>query len=202
LIGRTELEARLILDDIGLGIIVSPEYNEDVAPGYVIRQDPGNDFRLTKGEAVTVFVSEGKRPFSLRNFYGWLLEDVKEWLNQYGLVIGHLDDDYSEEFAEGHIISQYPAAGDMVQAGDPVDLIISKGREPGKFKTYPIDVYPQVVVGQVIKVYVEDEEGTKVVFEGEYQGSVISTTGVGSGRVVLMELRNSEYHIIDTKRFP
>jgi eukaryotic-like serine/threonine-protein kinase len=202
LIGRTELEARLMLDDIGLEMIVIQEYSEDVAPGYVIRQDPGNEFRLTKGEAVTLIISEGKRPFSLRNFTGWILEDVKEWLNLYGLVIRNMEDEYSEEFGEGQIISQYPASGDMVQAGDPVDLIVSKGREPGTFKTYPIDVYPQVPIGQIIKVYVEDEEGTKVVFEGPYQGSVISTSGVGSGRVVLMELRNTEYHIIDMKRFP
>lgn len=202
LIGKTELEARIMLDDIGLDIVVLEEYSEDVAPGDVIRQDPGSDFRLARGEAVTVIVSEGKRPFPLRSFQGWILEDVKEWLHLYGLVIRSMDPDYSDEFAEGQIISQFPAPDEMVQAGDPVDLIVSKGREPGTFKTYTIEVNPQVPIGQVIKVYLEDEEGTRVVFEGAYQGGLISASGVGSGRLVLMELRDREYHIIDTKRFP
>ncbi len=202
LIGRTELESRLILSDLGLNMTASYEYSEDIAPGYIIRQDPSKDFRLTRGEAVRVVVSEGKRPFSIRNFQGWSLEDTKEWLNIYGLVLRNLEEDYSGEFAAGQVISQFPAAGELVQAGDPVDLVVSKGREPGTYKRYTINFSPQVARGQLIKVYIEDEEGTRVVFEGAYQGQVISAEGIGSGKLVLMELRDQEYHIIDIKRFP
>ena len=102
----------------------------------------------------------------------------------------------------GHVISQFPEAGSPVQAGDPVDLIISRGREQGSSVSYSIDLYPQVSHGQLIKVYLEDEEGTRVVFEGAFMGQAISTQGIGSGKLVLMELRDQEYHIVDIKRFP
>jgi serine/threonine-protein kinase len=202
LISRTELEARLILSDLGLNMTSSQEYSEDIAPGYVIRQDPGKDFRLTRGDVVHVIISEGKKPFSIRSFQGWLLDNAKEWLNIYGLVLRNLEEEYSGEFPAGQIISQFPAAGELVQAGDPVDLVVSKGREPGTYKSYTIDLYPQVARGQLIKIYVEDEEGRRVIFEGAYQGQVISARGIGSGQFVLMEFRNQEYHIIDIKRFP
>ena len=202
LVGKTELESRLILTDLGLNMTLDYEYSDDISPGYIIRQDPGKDFHLNKGDTVHVVVSEGKRPFPLRNFRDWSLEDAQEWLNIYELVLHRVDEEYSEEVAEGYVISQFPAAGEMVQAGDSVVLVVSKGREPGTYSSYKINVTPQVPPGQRIKIYIEDEEGTKVVFEGIYQGGTIHARGIGSGKLVVMELRDEEYHIIDIKNFP
>jgi len=203
LIGKTEYEARLTLSEFGLNMnVAAHEYSEEFAPGYIIRQDPGKDFRLTKGETVHVVISEGKRPFSLRNFQGWSLEDAREWLNQYGLVLRNIEEEYSSEFPAGQVISQFPAAGEAVQEGDPVDIVVSKGKEPGTYEIFTINLTPRVPLGQHIRVYLEDEEGTRVIFEGAYEGGSISAQGVNSGKVVLMELRNGEYHVIDIKNFP
>ena len=57
-------------------------------------------------------------------------------------------------------------------------------------------------IGRVIKVSVEDAEGSRVVFEGAYQGQLINVKGIGSGYVILMELRDNEYYTIDTRQFP
>lgn len=202
LIGSTQLEARLMLSDVGLNMDVTREYSDEIAPDYVIRQDPGKGFQLPRGEEVRVVVSDGKKPFSLRGFRKWELEDVQEWLNLYGLVLRDVDEEYSDEIPEGQVISQFPASGEMVQAGDSVDLVVSLGIDPDLYKTYTFEIDPLVSRGQVIKVYVEDIEGTKTVFEGTYQGGMITAEGVGSGQVVLMELRNDEYQIIDILLFP
>ena len=87
LVGRAELESRLKLSEYGLNMEPSYEYSEDTAPGYIIRQDPGKDFRLTRGDTVQVVVSQGKKPFPLRDFREWSLEDAREWLNINGLVL-------------------------------------------------------------------------------------------------------------------
>ncbi|NMB41629.1 MAG: Stk1 family PASTA domain-containing Ser/Thr kinase [Firmicutes bacterium] len=202
LVGKTELESRLKLSERGLNMESDYEHNNDVAPGYIIRQDPGKDFHLKKGDTVYVVVSEGKKPFPLRDFRGMPLEEATEWLHANGLVQRNVDGEFSDEFAEGKVISQFPAAGDPVQTGDPVDLTVSKGEESETPVKYIIDFYPQVAPGQLIKVYIEDEEGAKVVFEGEYEGDAIKTEGVGSGRIVLMEFRDQEFHVIDIKQFP
>ncbi len=202
LVGSTQLEARLMLSDLGLNMKVDREYNDEIAPDYVIRQDPGKDFQLARGEEVRVVLSDGKQPFSMRSFRDWELEDVQEWLNLYGLVLREVKEEYSDEVPEGRVISQFPASGEMVQAGDSVELVISEGIDPDSYKTYTFEIDPLVSRGQVIKVYVEDVEGTKTVFEGTYQGELITAEGVGTGQVVLMELRDNEYHAIDVLFFP
>jgi len=202
LTGRSELEARLMLRDAGLEMEVSNEYSESVSPGLVVRQDPGKDFRLTKGETVHVIISRGKKPFSLRSFEGWSLEDAQEWVTLYGLVLRNLGEESSSDVPEGHIISQFPPAGEMVQSGDPVDLTISKGHDPGLLETFAIQIHPQVPIGRIIKVVLEDEIGDSTVFEGVFQGQTIDVRGNGSGYVTLMELRDGEYFVIDTRKFP
>ncbi|MGI6308922.1 MAG: PASTA domain-containing protein [Dethiobacteria bacterium] len=181
LIERAEHEARLILKDAGLEMSLSHEYSDTVTSGHIIRQDPGKDFQVARGETVRVVVSKGKKPVTMRNFQGRLLADAQEWLDHNGLVLRDPKEEYSAEFAPGEIISQFPAAGETVQAGDPVDLVISKGKEPEAVQTYHIKVSPRVPAGRLIKIYVEDEEGSKLAFEGEYQGQEISVAGVGCG---------------------
>lgn len=202
LVGKSELESRLLLDDADLEMEVSYEYSESIDRGYVIRQDPSTDFSLAEGDTVHLVISEGKRPFSLRDFRGWSLEDAKEWIDNNGLVLRHTEEEYSEEHEEGHIVSQKPAAGEEVQTGDSVELIVSKGVEPVTYDTYEQSIIPEVPEGSIIKVYIEDVEGKKVIFEGEYQGEIINTEGVGEGQLVLMELRDEEYYTIDVIEFP
>lgn len=202
LVGKTELEARYLLSDRGLEISIDEEYSNETAPGYIIRQNPGSDFQLSAGDTVHVVVSMGKQPFSLRDFQGWSLEDVKEWLNRYELILQETDEEYSAEHEEGKVISQSPSKGELVRAGDSVKLVISKGKEPGTSETYLIPFHPRVGIGQIIRIYVEDEEGTRNVFEGIYEGQTVNVEVVGSGRIVLMELRDNEYFTIETKIFP
>lgn len=202
LVGRTEREARIMLNDLDLEMEVEQDYSEEVASGYIMRQDPGEGFRLTRGETIRVVVSEGRQPFTLRNFEDWTLSDVQEWLNLYGLVQRDVDEEYSDEIEEGRVITQSPAAGETVRAGDAVDLVLSKGMDADSYPVYNVNVHPAVSIGRVIKVVVEDKEGEKVVFEGAYEGQVFRIEGVGSGRVILMEYRDNEYFTIDTKYFP
>ncbi len=202
LFGRTEREARLLLNDLGLEVEVEHDFDDEVISGYIIRQDPGEGFRLTRGETVLIVVSEGKRPFTLRNFQGWSLNDVREWLNLYGLILRNVEEEFSSEFEQGQVISQSPPAGETIRPGDAVDLVISKGRDISTYPVYTVNVHPAVPVGKTIRIVVQDVEGEKVIFEGVYTGQVFTARGVGSGRVVLMEFRDNEYHAIDTKQFP
>lgn len=202
LAGRAEHEARLILKEAGLEMSLHHEYSVTVTSGYVIRQDPGKDFQVIRGETVRVVVSKGEKPVAMRDLQGRQLTDVQEWLAENGLVLRDPKEEFSTEFAAGEIISQFPAPGEPVQAGDSVDLVVSKGKEPEAAQTYQIKVHPRVPVGRQIKIYVEDEEGSKIAFDGEYLGQEIGVIGVGSGQIILMELRGQEYRTIDITPFP
>ncbi len=202
LVGRTEREARLILQDLDLEVDLSEEHSDDVEAGYIIRQDPGTGFELTRDETVRVVVSKGKKPFSLRNFHGWDIKDAREWLNLYDLVERNVDKEHSDEVGEDKVISQHPDPGTMVQKGDPVDLVVSKGSEPVEHEVHPLTIAPEVELGQVIRVDLDDEEGRRTIFEGEFAGEAVSMEVIGSGQVILMELRDDEYVTIDTFTYP
>ncbi len=202
LLGRTEREARLLLSDLQLDIERLEEYSDDVAAGLVMRQDPGDGFRLARNETVQIVVSSGQQPFSLRNFHGWDEKDAREWLSLYELVLRNIDEEHSDELGEGKIISQHPEAGTMVQEGDPVDLVISLGSEPPEYEVHPLTIVPEVELFQYIRVDVDDEEGRRTIFEGEFKGESISMEIYGSGQVILMELRNDDFVTIDTFTYP
>ena len=202
LIGRTEREARLLLDDLGLDIERSEEFSDDVEAGLIVRQDPGVGFQLARDETVHIIVSLGRKPFSLRNFHGWDIKDAREWINLYELVLRNIDEEYSDDLSEGKVISQHPEAGEMVQKGDPVDLVVSLGSEPVEHETHSLTIVPEVDWGQYIRIVLDDEEGRRTVFEGEYEGGAVSMEVVGSGQIILMELRDNEFVTIDTFTYP
>ncbi len=202
LLGRTEREARLLLSDLQLDIERSEEYSDEVDAGLIMRQDPGEGFRLARDETVHIVVSSGQQPSSLRNFHGWDEKDAREWLSLYELVLRNIDEEHSDELGEGKIISQHPEAGTMVQKGDPVDLVVSLGSEPPEYEIHPLTIVPEVELFQYIRVDVDDEEGRRTIFEGEFKGESISMEIYGSGQVILSELRNDDFITIDTFTYP
>ena len=202
LINRTEREARMIVNDLGLELELLYDFSEDIASGHIMRQDPGQGFRLTKGETIQVVVSEGQKPFPLRNFHDWTLSDVQEWLNIYGLVLNDVDEEFSDKIVEGRVISQSPPAGEIIRPGDAVDLIVSKGMDISSYPVYNVRIQPNVSVGSVIRVVLDDMEGEKLIFEGVYEGQDFNIQGTGSGRVTLLGYRENEYYTIDMKLFP
>jgi len=205
LLGRSELEARLMLEERGLEMETSSEFHEEIASGYVIQQDPEENHRLARGETVHIILSSGRKSIALRSFLGWQLADAQEWLEANELILRNLEHEYSDDYPEGQIISQYPLSQEMVQPGTPVDLVLSMGREPTQApkKAYQIQVNPQAPVGTVIRVFVEDDESSRIIFEGMYPGGPINFEVYGSGHVLLMERReNNEFYIVERKYFP
>jgi len=46
-------------------------------------------------------------------------------------MVGRIDRDFDDNLMQNMVISQVPAGGSVVRKGTRVDLIISKGRDPG-----------------------------------------------------------------------
>jgi len=180
LTGKTELEATILLDSAGLEAKIEHGYSDEVEAGKVISQNPGEGYRLAKGETVTIIVSQGSKPFELRNFTGWTVDQVKEWLDIYGLELGYVAERFSSQRPAGEVLDQTPQPGTEVRAGDSIDLVVSKGPQ-----AYDIKVDPGVAPGTNIKVVVNDVQGERVIKEGPYDGKEIVTTGYGYGEVIL-----------------
>ncbi len=122
--GRTEMEARVILNDMDLIMNVERDYNEDIPEGHIYRQVPGESFRISRGDEVVVYVSRGRGPFELADLVGYSEQGALDYLEEndlrasrrYRFSIG----------SSGHVIEQDPGAGEEVTPGQTVELVIGE----------------------------------------------------------------------------
>ncbi len=60
-------------------------------------------------------------------------------MEENGLAGGAVSKTHSEEAVSGEVISQAPAPGGIVKRGDMIDLLVSLGRWPVRFKMPYLD---------------------------------------------------------------
>jgi len=124
LFGRTEMEARVILRDLELNMSVVRDYNEEIAEGVIFRQVPSESFRISRGEEVVVYISQGRGPFTLADLTGYSEAGAIEYLEEndlrprvrYKFTIG----------STGHVVEQLPEPGEEVIPGQFVDIIVGE----------------------------------------------------------------------------
>lgn len=200
-----EIEAKIKLQDLELVVETIEEFSDEVSPGIVMSQDPGRGSRLSPGEVVILVVSKGAEPFSLRDFTGRSLEDVKEWIEMSKLELREVKEEHSDTVSEGRVIEQFPEAGEMVQASDPVDLVVSKGPEKEEEQAYNINIDPArwgVEEGENIRIDINDNRGSRTSFEGVYEGAMVVVEGWGSGTVTIMKEDGQGYTTLEAVKFP
>ncbi|MGM0689451.1 MAG: Stk1 family PASTA domain-containing Ser/Thr kinase [Bacillota bacterium] len=122
--GRTEFEARTILRELDLTMRVERDYNDEVPEGIIFRQVPGESFRISRGEEVVVYVSEGRGPFPLADLTGYSEQGALAYLDENGLR-PRIRYQFSIG-SSGHVISQMPEPGQEVLPGQTVDLIVGE----------------------------------------------------------------------------
>lgn len=183
-VGKMVREARLILERAGFKVEVIERHSEE-PPNTVIQQDPGPGHRISKGSTVTLVVSIGGRPFRIANLEGLTLDDARNWLELFGLKLRRVSEEPSNIYAAGVVLNQFPAAGELVQAGDEVDLVISKGPEHPSLPRHTIEIsIADIPIGETFTVTVRDTVGERTdPFESD--GTSITVFGYGQGTVTL-----------------
>ncbi len=184
-IGKSELEATLILEGKGFEVEVSSDFSDEV-PGTVIRQDPGRGFKLVKGSTVMLTVSKGGRPFRMKDLKRLTLDDARTWIELFGLTLRFVEEEHSTVFDAGTVIRQTPEAGEMVQPGDSVELVISKGPNQAGLQRHTITINTsRIPLGEKVFVTITDAYGVGGEEEYVNSGQAIVTYGWGSGEVTI-----------------
>ncbi len=163
--GRHRQEAANLLENAGLGVDVSERYDETVAQGYVIEQQPGRGTRVAGGSRVYLVVSKGPPPppFPMPDLVGSSVEDARRTLDQARLRVGRVTSTLSG-FPAGLVAEQSPAAGLRVREGEAVDLVVSQGCAATATRT--ITVPADATDAVTMRVRVGDRYGERVVQEG------------------------------------
>lgn len=107
--------------------IVAEVSNEEIKPGYVIKQDPKPGTEVKSGRPVYLVISKGREATEVPNLKGLSLRNVEIRLMNYGLKLGRVDSVYNSDFPRGVIIKQWPYPGDKSNEKGIVNIVVSLG---------------------------------------------------------------------------
>ncbi|MBS5703192.1 MAG: Stk1 family PASTA domain-containing Ser/Thr kinase [Butyricicoccus pullicaecorum] len=124
-------EVERLLDQNDIPYTTEEEYDDQIEDGYVIRTNPGEGKTVTKDDTVTIYVSKGKKPETVKmpTLTGKTLDDAKAMLDSYGLTLADTQEEESEEYPVGQVCRQSVSSGTQIKKGASVVLHISTGKK-------------------------------------------------------------------------
>ncbi|KAB3535228.1 Stk1 family PASTA domain-containing Ser/Thr kinase [Alkaliphilus pronyensis] len=127
LIGEDIDEARRIMEEYEVELIVQEKNDPEVPLDIIIDQNPVEGRTIKKGGQIRVLVSLGSRLVKVPELENKNSMDAKYILRDASLVEGEVKEENHESLPIGIIIRQNPRAGLEVPQGSTVDYVVSLG---------------------------------------------------------------------------
>ena len=138
--GKDVVYALELLTDLGLNTKVAGyEFRTDIPKNHVAHQDPKPGAEVKKDRDIRVIVSKGPPTVVVPNLVGIDLREANIMVEENGLTGGVVSETFAKEAPAGEVISQAPMPGRVINRGDPVDLLVSLGARPQRFKMPHLD---------------------------------------------------------------
>jgi len=104
--------------------VVNPNFNKDE----VCEQHPKPGRNIKQGGTIRVKISLGEEEVEVPDVYNTNFDTAKEMLESKGLIVQRLDQfDDENEITKNHVISTDPPKGTMLNVGDTITVVVSKG---------------------------------------------------------------------------
>jgi len=129
-VGSTSLIAEKALTLAHLDAKVVRSFSENVQAGVVLAGDPPAGREVSRGTTVTLTVSQGPERYAVPQLIGRTQADAEQRLIASRLSVGAVSQGFSETVPTGQVITTSPPADTSLRRATPVDLVISKGRQP------------------------------------------------------------------------
>jgi beta-lactam-binding protein with PASTA domain len=126
--GLAEPKARSALEDAGYQPKDEKQFSTAIPSGNAIATDPEGGTRRRKDTQVTLILSKGPQTVAVPDVGGDTEAAAKATLAQAGLKI-QVNEQRSNQ-SPGDVLSQSPAAGDVVVLGSVVEIIVDKAPVP------------------------------------------------------------------------
>ena len=127
LIDYSEENAFSKLEELNLVPVIDERIHDTkIQKGYVINQSVNPQVEVTEGTEVRLTISKGAEVVTVPRLTSFTLEVAKDLINQENLGEGGTTYENSDKTA-GVVIGQFPEAYSSVNAGTPVDLVVSSG---------------------------------------------------------------------------
>ena len=127
-IGNTKQEAIKLLDASEIKYSFKYENSNTINEDCVIRQSEIADSKIEKGSTIILTISQGKKIIA-PDLVGMTENEAKELLKKCNLKLLVEKRKYSDKIKKDKIISQGTKSGTVLQKGDTITVIVSKGVE-------------------------------------------------------------------------
>ena len=125
-VGTSYESAETQLQGLGFQVEKVEQADENVPEGEVIEQDPSGGSMADEGSSVALTVSSGAERVEIPQLSGYSFEEAQNLLEGKGLTVVKSENDSSAP--EDEVINTNPPAGDMVDVGSTVTVIVSRGQ--------------------------------------------------------------------------
>jgi len=144
--GLTDQKATELLEKAGLIVEHDFAYDDEIEEGKVIETNPARDTPVVKGDTVTIIVSNGPKNEQsvVPNLLDLTQANALTKLQEAGLTLGTVSNDYSDVYKVGKVMFQNYEAGSKVASQTAIDITLSLGPKP----TTPTPG-PQQYIGQI-----------------------------------------------------
>ena len=197
-VGKDYAEAWRVLNNLSMNLKIEAdddarEFHDKIPDGAVIRTTPEANTQLAVGQQITVILSKGPeiKDGTMPDVVLETLKEAKNILDALELDLQYSEEEeYSSDVEKGAVIRTEPEAGEALQTGDAVKLIISAGPKLKRmqklvglsvnaaveilkgddFTNYEIDPVESdepkdTVVGQSVEPNTEVDVNTKIVLK-------------------------------------
>ena len=121
-------DATAVVTAAGLSVGATEAAPSETVPAGIVLAVKGGEGELAKGTAVVLVVSGGPQRRTLPSFAGQSPDAAKTKLTDVGLTY-EIAEQYSESVAKGLVLSTEPAAGEQLDRGGSVVIVVSLGRK-------------------------------------------------------------------------
>ncbi len=132
--GQSLRDATFSLERVGL-VMGSTTYqvSEEYPQGTIIDQDTPQSSKVPSGKVINVTVSQGKNAdqVPVPDIMKKTFSEAERIVIQAGLRVGNITYQINAELLPNTVIEQFPKAGQLVPAGQAIDLVVAqKGEKP------------------------------------------------------------------------
>ena len=129
-IGKPAETARSLLLNDQLKVQITEAFDERVAAGYVISQQPRGGQVVKEHRVVQMVVSKGPDVALIPELKGLPRREAEARIRSAGLKVGLITEEYSADVKPELVVSQNPRPPGQVAKGVLVDIVLSKGKSP------------------------------------------------------------------------
>ena len=174
-VGMEYRQAKLLLGDMGLGLVFKPVYeNSDKYPtDVVVSTEPASDEALTKGQTVVLHISTGPETVTVPTFTGMAIANAIHDAQDLGLTVGEVLYDPFNPEAPGTVVQQDIAPQTDVPGGTRITFTVSGSEnETSAVHTKVVEFIMPTDMEGMIKVEFEQDGA---VVDSQYLSATMGT---------------------------